>query len=340
MNCQDTLEKLDGFVDNELSANEATLVRQHIDGCSDCHGDFRASGYESMAQPGHAWPSSLHNVHRGATYMATACDLCHMSSRENPYIGESLGTDVNPPIGCVGCHGRDETAGSPTGAGLRLHHENSGVTCLTCHDSDPVTPVSEDVMPLYYDTVDTDVDLPCNDDVTTPEDWSGDGWGHDNDGDLQYDSDDPDCGAPGDTDGDTVPDATDNCPDVPNPAQLDTDSDGVGDACDDCPFGGSDTDSDGDRVPDCTDNCPDVRNKNQSDTDGDGLGNRCDPCPRGDIDDDGACDRKDNCPFDFNPGQEDGDRDRVGDFCDNCPTVSNRKQTDTDADGIGDACDV
>lgn len=34
-----------------------------------------------------------------------------------------------------------------------------------------------------------------------------------------------------DTDGDTVPDAIDNCPDVANTDQVDTDIDGTGDAC-------------------------------------------------------------------------------------------------------------
>jgi len=39
-------------------------------------------------------------------------------------------------------------------------------------------------------------------------------------------------GAPTDSDGDGIPDATDNCPRVPNPDQRDTDGDGIGDACD------------------------------------------------------------------------------------------------------------
>jgi len=40
-----------------------------------------------------------------------------------------------------------------------------------------------------------------------------------------------------DTDGDGVPDGSDNCPTVANPNQTDTDGDGLGDACDDFPSG-------------------------------------------------------------------------------------------------------
>ena len=75
---------------------------------------------------------------------------------------------------------------------------------------------------------------------------------------------------PVDTDGDGVPDSTDNCPNTYNPNQADSDGDGVGDACDT----GSDTDGDG--IPDEDDNCPNTHNPNQADSDGDGIGDACD----------------------------------------------------------------
>lgn len=62
---------------------------------------------------------------------------------------------------------------------------------------------------------------------------------------------------PPDTDGDGVPDPTDNCPQSSNPEQADLDADGRGDVCD---------------------NCLSSPNTAQLDADGDGSGDACDPC--------------------------------------------------------------
>lgn len=77
------------------------------------------------------------------------------------------------------------------------------------------------------------------------------------------------AGSP-DGDGDGIPDANDNCPQVANPDQADTDGDGIGDACDVPP------DSDRDGVPDASDNCPAAFNPDQADADQDGIGDACD----------------------------------------------------------------
>jgi hypothetical protein len=157
--------------------------------------------------------------------------------------------------------------------------------------------------------------------------------------------------AAGDSDGDGVPDSTDNCPVDFNPDQADRDGDGIGDACDSTPNG----DVDGDSVDDAIDNCPQVYNPDQADTDGDGVGDACDDSSMGDIDGDGVGDA-DNCPNVYNPDQTDTDGDGIGDACDytptgdldndgidnttdNCVDVPNMDQADTDGDGIGDACD-
>ncbi len=72
----------------------------------------------------------------------------------------------------------------------------------------------------------------------------------------------------GDSDGDGVPDSTDNCPFVANADQADGDGDGVGDVCDNCPATSNpdQTDTDLDGVGDACDNCPTVPNPTQDPT--------------------------------------------------------------------------
>ncbi|MBN1945692.1 MAG: thrombospondin type 3 repeat-containing protein [Bradymonadales bacterium] len=108
-----------------------------------------------------------------------------------------------------------------------------------------------------------------------------------------------------DRDGDGIPDARDNCPDLYNPDQSDSDHDGLGDACDP-------TDTDGDGIPDAADNCPTIHNPQQEDRDQDGIGDACDDM---DADLDGWLDQQDNCPDLYNPDQADWDEDGTGDAC-------------------------
>ena len=134
-----------------------------------------------------------------------------------------------------------------------------------------------------------------------------------------------------DSDGDGVPDSSDNCPTVANPSQADADADGIGDACD---------------------NCLAVCNPQQKDADGDGLGDLCDTtagcggcgqpqceqaCPPPittsstttipDTDSDGILDNVDNCPYNCNPQQIDADGDGIGDVCDTVPGCGGCGQT-------------
>jgi len=167
--------------------------------CAGCHGDFRANNYTSLVD-GQDW-GNLHNLHR-STMLSGDCNTCHQSSGFFPVLlDESAGGDGLDPIGCMGCHGR--TQDNNPGAGLQQHHTNAGVTlCAACHDdADPAnyTPVGEEILPPYYANPGNGHELiptgSCNDDGS--EDFAGLTIGLDNDGDGQYDGDDPGCSITG-----------------------------------------------------------------------------------------------------------------------------------------------
>jgi Protein of unknown function (DUF1565)/Thrombospondin type 3 repeat len=95
---------------------------------------------------------------------------------------------------------------------------------------------------------------------------------------------------PTDTDGDGVPDSTDQCDNDPGPAPTG------------CPADPN-LDSDGDTIPDTVDNCPNVYNKGQADDDNDGVGNKCEngSTTPTDTDGDGVPDSTDQCDNDPGP---------------------------------------
>ncbi len=176
-------------------------------------------------------------------------------------------------------------------------------------------------------------------------------------GDPDGQTDANDNGVPdeleGNSDGDTIIDADDNCPNDDNENQLDGDGDGFGDVCDDFPADPvENTNSDSDSIGDNGDNCPLVDNETQDDLDNDGLGNVCDNDADGDgADGDGMGGASANDVNDLdNTVAIDPDSDGIDSSPaagtgtlngpDNCPNDSNPGQEDLDTDGAGNACDL
>jgi len=178
---------------------DAGAYNSWTSGCTDCHGSFRDS---TSTKPNNTWPDDKHDVHR-RQMMTNLCGTCHIVNGDNPLLNDSRGEPGLEGVSCMGCHGVDPDPSTPDnswwGSGLRLHHananvgtDNSGHLCADagCHDDDPA-PLGEDAVPIYYGGTNVNVLDPCNGDGS--ENWTPDGLGLDNDGDLAYDDTDSDC---------------------------------------------------------------------------------------------------------------------------------------------------
>jgi hypothetical protein len=169
-----------------LFATDSHAYQRYNDGCQTCHGAFTDSTSPKGTNFGAA--GNKHDMHRGASYMNTDCNLCHTTGdNRNPFLKSSDGLTGITGRGCTGCH---------NGPGLRTHHRTTGASsCSGCHPS-PEAPPAENTNPPYYGTSATEANNACNPVATANlnENWStGDFLGLDNDGDNLYDTSDPNC---------------------------------------------------------------------------------------------------------------------------------------------------
>lgn len=204
--------------------------------CGYCHGDFRNNSYVSPVD-GQVW-GNLHNIHR-YNMLNGDCSTCHYGAGSDEFpvlLNQSGGGNGLDPISCMGCHGvdpQDPTQPNGWGAGLRAHHTNAGVgpdangdTCVSCHVNDPA-PKPEDTLPSYYlnpgnnhPEMPTDSCNPAS--AGYPESFAGADMGIDNDGDLVYDENDPDCTGPTPTPTQTPTPTATSTPVPPTPTPTPT----------------------------------------------------------------------------------------------------------------------
>src|SRR5512143_2697561 len=170
-----------------LFATDSQAFGTYAGGCStaNCHGAFKDSTSPKGTNFGAA--GSKHTMHNGASFMATACGLCHTVNGDSGSMTTSRGETGVVGHGCTGCH---------NAAGLRNHHRATGASSCSCHGSSAEAAPAESTNPPYYGTSATKANNACNPVATANlnENWSvGDFEGLDNDGDNLYDSSDPNC---------------------------------------------------------------------------------------------------------------------------------------------------
>lgn len=141
----------------------------NVSSCLNCHSDFLDGS------------PSAHSLHQDFT---NSCRDCHQSSLST---GLQTGNSANyADYSCNGCHLIE---------GLVTRHVNQSVSiCTQCHSELVGTSGGENVLPYYYQGGRSAIVNTCRiNPEAGGEDWDGDGFGLDNDGDDLYDAADGDC---------------------------------------------------------------------------------------------------------------------------------------------------